>query len=626
MTKYYTFILFFLFSGTLVAKNDRQKVDSTHFTLMDCNGFLVNGEFSKGKNCLKQFLSSKSYQSPKEKAMALNNLGVANYELGQYAEGVRAYQKALHVYEETRNDTLLAQAQLNLGLAYKEIGLDSLAITSLNESISTFDALHLSREKSSGINAIGNLYRDAGQYFESEKMLKRSYRIRLGSEDEKGVAKSLHNLGTLYLVQDDFEKAKGFYQEALKLKKRLGNPLLMASTYAKLGELFIRMEELDSARYYLNKSVSLRIRSGKKKTKGTALSNMHLGRLHMYANQFDSARVYFDQSMEFLEQNNAQKDLLDLYSEQVVLYKKTGRLDAALTYMEKLQEMRYTVASDKHKMELAKLSIEYDIDAYEVRIFNQSEKNRLLMNRNSWLLIGLVSLISLCLTVIYFLRQSKRTRSKILIQNNILIQRQEEIELLRNELVHRTKNYFSMMEGMASFEKKKVQSDELKELLTRYENRFRSISELQHSLSAKPDSFGHDIELDAYLNGIVENLRIIACAKGKCPEVNYDLKKVVCHYDVCLRLGIIANELVTNSIKYNASEKPNLSIGLVIEEGDIVLKVQDNGTGIEIDQSQVGTGLGLINLFLEKLNGKIEISNELGLCTKISVPIKKGDY
>lgn len=136
-------------------------------------------------------------------------------------------------------------------------------------------------------------------------------------------------------------------------------------------------------------------------------------------------------------------------------------------------------------------------------------------------------------------------------------------------------------------------------------------------------------ELAAEIMGMFEPL---AKAKGIEIKVNNDNCRV--DGDLMKTKQIIIN-LVSNAVKYTA--KGTIRLEIKYSAGNMIINVEDTGTGIppqnlndiykpftRIDNNSAmasGTGLGMyvVKGILEMLNGKIEVSSELGKGTVFSV-------
>ncbi len=105
-----------------------------------------------------------------------------------------------------------------------------------------------------------------------------------------------------------------------------------------------------------------------------------------------------------------------------------------------------------------------------------------------------------------------------------------------------------------------------------------------------------------------------------------------------LKLNVVLNNLVSNSIKYGDQNKPEQWVRLrgYLDNDSVVIEVEDNGMGIRVkDQERIfdkfymsgdnkhssGIGLYLVKDAITQLNGTIEVESELGIGTKFKIRI-----
>jgi two-component sensor histidine kinase len=87
-----------------------------------------------------------------------------------------------------------------------------------------------------------------------------------------------------------------------------------------------------------------------------------------------------------------------------------------------------------------------------------------------------------------------------------------------------------------------------------------------------------------------------------------------------LNLGLIVNELLTNSMKYafTGRDSGNVMIS-VVKRGDLIrLDIQDDGNGLpdDFNMASMGFGLTLVNLLSRQMGGDFRIENNSGtLCS-----------
>jgi two-component sensor histidine kinase len=118
-----------------------------------------------------------------------------------------------------------------------------------------------------------------------------------------------------------------------------------------------------------------------------------------------------------------------------------------------------------------------------------------------------------------------------------------------------------------------------------------------------------------------------------CDSYNINKEKVNIHADIAdlnldvdtmIPIGLVLNELLTNSFKYafNEQEKGILDIKLKEQGNQLFLSVKDNGPGFpkELDAKTAKSfGLRMIRAFAQKLKAVVEIKNDNGASVELSI-------
>ena len=199
-----------------------------------------------------------------------------------------------------------------------------------------------------------------------------------------------------------------------------------------------------------------------------------------------------------------------------------------------------------------------------------------------------------------------------------------EKEILLAEIHHRVKNNLTAFISLLSLEGSTEETPAGRELKKDLQNRARSMA-LIHETLYNTHQFS-EVDMDAYLTPLIDqivnsysspqSIRTIVEAKG----VALDLARAT-------PIGLIVNELVTNSLKHafphggkecRAGQNDPCTIGvrLTKEDGSYLMSVYDNGVGLPagFDPLTAKTlGLKLVT-FLAKhqVRAKIEVKREKG--------------
>jgi two-component sensor histidine kinase len=95
--------------------------------------------------------------------------------------------------------------------------------------------------------------------------------------------------------------------------------------------------------------------------------------------------------------------------------------------------------------------------------------------------------------------------------------------------------------------------------------------------------------------------------------VESSIEPVRLDFDKAVILGLIVNELVTNSVKHAFGEDDGgiIKVAFHVKEGEGVLVVKDDGRGISTgDQARPGMGSQLLPAMARQLGGALELDTE----------------
>jgi PAS domain S-box-containing protein len=196
----------------------------------------------------------------------------------------------------------------------------------------------------------------------------------------------------------------------------------------------------------------------------------------------------------------------------------------------------------------------------------------------------------------------------------------EEKEVLLREIHHRVNNNMQIISSLLNIQSNYTDDPETNHVLRDSRNRIRSMAMIHEKLYISNKL--SKIDFSGYVKSITSNLL-------QNPEVNPDLIKINVDVDefsigmeTAVPMGLIINELVTNSIEHAFPQgEGNINLNLHKNGETFILTVRDNGLGLPegLDPKKVKTlGLSLVNSLVEQLNGSMEVEVEHGTTFKIS--------
>ncbi|MBN2367877.1 hypothetical protein JXC34_02585 [Candidatus Woesearchaeota archaeon] len=188
----------------------------------------------------------------------------------------------------------------------------------------------------------------------------------------------------------------------------------------------------------------------------------------------------------------------------------------------------------------------------------------------------------------------------------------KEKDILLKEVNHRVKNNLQFIASMLNLQagKSKRFSKEIKES----RQRIMTIAGIHEMIYKKPNL--NKIDLKEYITSLVNPMSKYC----NMPEVGFEVKgkEVSISMELSLWIGLIINELVTNSLKYAFPDKKGKVIISIDNFDDkCLLTISDNGIGIK-KNSKKGFGLELVDTLVQQIKGSLKIETGKGTTYKIS--------
>jgi len=230
--------------------------------------------------------------------------------------------------------------------------------------------------------------------------------------------------------------------------------------------------------------------------------------------------------------------------------------------------------------------------------------------------LGLL-LLGLGLFTVY---QLKRRNAQIANQNNVISKSLSEKDMLLREIHHRVKNNLQLVSSLLTLQGRSINDHAALEAINEGKSRVRSMALIHQDLYNKENL--KEINVKNYIEKLLTELFSTYNIDSEKIKLKMNIQNLEIDVDTLVPLGLIMNELITNSLKYAfpATNEGYLYVSLTQKENQLHLVVEDNGVGYDpfaIDRNSFGSTL--INTLTEQLEGEMNIYNENGTRVEISI-------
>jgi PAS domain S-box-containing protein len=190
-----------------------------------------------------------------------------------------------------------------------------------------------------------------------------------------------------------------------------------------------------------------------------------------------------------------------------------------------------------------------------------------------------------------------------------------EKEILLQEVHHRVKNNLQVISSILNLQSSYVRDENSLNILRESQNRIKSMSFIHESLYQTKD-FSR-VEFSSYILTLANNLIHSYSIERDKVKLRTNFNRVFLSLDQAIPCGLIANELVSNALKYAfpVGTEGEIVLSIAESEGKILFCIGDNGVGLPTGLDAENTeslGLQLVYTLIDQLDASIEVQREEG--------------
>lgn len=511
----------------------------------------------------------------------LVNWASIKLELREHKKSLLLFTRALRLAEDFQSPDLVAKNLMNKGSFYERYQLEEeqkLSLENLSKSLSYYQKLGESKKPTelfSIYRSIISYHTDRNSdsvyyYFDKmQKVLPYSknpivpawYYVCLGREQISSAAP-----GQTIISQNQYDEGKRNIIKALKILEnyKINTSSITPYGYGLLADINLRNKQYDLAITNYTKS-----RDGYLRLKNLSAA--------------ESMTQYIGQA-----------------------YQLKGDLANALIYYKQYYLLSSIFQKEKNERSLRENEL-------QINLLKQEKK---LTQKQTQQTIYIIALLTVAILLVWFYRNynlKQQSNQQLAALNNdleskniLLDKKNAENELLLKEIHHRVKNNLVVISSLLELQSEQIDDPKIKEAIKDGQNRVNSIG-IVHQKLYQYENVGY-VDMKEYLLSLCESIRGGFSTEGSI-HLELIIEKFDLDIDTAIPIGLIINELLTNTLKYAFPKREMGKIVIKLEKqpnGTIHLEVADNGIG-KSDSIQ-GTGFGgqLISLLTNQLNGTMK--------------------
>ncbi len=506
----------------------------------------------------------------------------------------------------------------------------------LNKAMAAYKANNDKKGQANTYFRIGWIYKRKGDIEKGMNEDMQGLRLMESIGDGAGISKAYNRLSEDLARQGRLKEALQYAMQSIDLSIKNDARYELLFAYFMAANTYIAMNENVQSLTYYNKAVDLIPGAGLNNmelasllnSRGNALKHLNryvealkdyeaalalakkmnlpfgissgianLGEVNLLMGNYEKALGYQLETVRMQERDSDYSNLKENYMHVSSIYEQLGDYKNSLYYQKKALTLRDSLAPAESDAAMSELLTKYETEKKEATI--TSQMNELSQQRRvQWLGAGLVVLLAVFL---FFGYRSYRNRTKT---NKLLAAKNAENELLLKEIHHRVKNNLEVVSGLLALQSAQIDDPNTKEAMQESQNRVQSIG-IVHQKLYQGTNLG-SIEMKDYFLNLSECI-LDSFGAAKRVTIECSMEKIDIDIDTAVPLGLIVNELLTNTLKYAFPHG---------QDGKVLIKLQKNKDGLHLEVSDngvgksgltQGTGFGgqLISLLTRQLGGSM---------------------
>lgn len=564
-------------------------------------------------------------------ANAYNDLSILYTLKSDYKKGLDYNFEAYKIRKNLKNSEQLLSSLSKLGVCYSELGEFENATKYLLEAIEIVENNKWEQKYFQVYDNLGGVFKEMNRYETALIYHQKAYDYAINSNNPRARYTILVNVAGAHRNLGNTKKSIELHLEAERGIEEAKDYRALALVYSNLASLYSMQDEFDKVLFYFRKSIE--IYEELQNIDGLSLvhnniAQFYIGNQLLNAENADDVEEELIVAQRYALECNSMSRQLQNFDAYFQFFLVLGNYEKAMNYKLKADSVSDQLFTLENNKMVEELKTQYESEKKEKELFQQESKIR---QKNYQLIISLGILIFIIIGAIENYRKFRFKRKKLqaeiqlkeeLAEVKIKSQVQEERLRISRDLHDNIGSQLTFIISSLDMAQYVAQKEDVK-LLGKKLNEIKefsasTIAEFRDTIWAlnKENITLKDIELKL--------TSFISKAKSLVPNISFQMEflakqELELDSEKGIKVFRILQESVNNAIKHSEADKINLSF-IDLEEA-IMIKIEDNGIGMEIDDLERKNGLVNMEERARKVGGSLKIRSEPNKGTQVCLTI-----
>ena len=530
---------------------------------------------------------------------------------------LRSYQELLKIAQKLGDKNRTARALYLLGCEEQVFERNELAIKYLQQSYKLYDELKLYKKLIKCSNKIAQVldsqqdHKSAFEYFE------KTLTLSLKHDFPEYAAYSYISMANYQNGRlGDYKNALENYKKGIALCKKLKLDDAYYDGLLNLSGLYKNSGDYDKALENLQEPINYYHKNNTYGGYAEAMALEKKGEILYEKKDYAQAQQITLKSLQLVDNQPQSLELrVEITDLLRKIYDAQNNIPAAYQTQKQWRVLYDTLTNQNARKTVATLQTQFETVQKETQIKELDEQNHAQQTQLIWAISGLTVLLISLIGGFYLYRKLNQNKLKVEEQS-------QQLTTLMKELHHRVKNNLAIVSSLLSMQSNRLEDKNAAKAVREGQMRVQAMS-LIHQRLYKTDDVS-TVNIKDYFTELAESLMQAYGYSSDDFELTIEVENPALDVDLAIPLGLIVNELITNSFKYayEGIERPSLHIFLKNDK-NITLKIQDNGIGIDeklVSQKSNSFGQKLIKGLSKQLKGTYKFENNRGTYFELHIP------
>ena len=296
------------------------------------------------------------------------------YDRNEFIDSRLNYEEALKEYDLLGDKKKLVILHNDLGSIHIVLDNYSLAITHFFKGLELSRELKLKVEEAKLLNNLGALYSNSGEANKAAGCFRKSLYIKESISGNADLLTSLNNLGSALIDAGKFNEALTHLNRGYDLSVEYGENDDLGAIACNLGIVYSKLGNKERCFSWFNEAEHHFKLSGNKVWLARTILKTNQSRL-AFEDPIQTRELETD--MEYVKQNGSLSDISEMCFLAYAVYKKRGRINAAMSFFEEHEQIELTLKNKRKEKEQAAKEVQFE---YEQKKKEFEKRTQTLLN------------------------------------------------------------------------------------------------------------------------------------------------------------------------------------------------------------------------------------------------------